>query len=315
MHIPIAVVMPAYNAAETIRYGIESVLAQTSPADEIVVVDDGSTDDTAEVVRSCGSAVRLIRQPNQGSAVARQTGTVAVSADYVAYLDADDWWPREKLAICRELLAAEDIDFLLADLQRARPGDPPDAWLPRNSTFFPWARDFLEGRRVPDVQRSLYRLEPERALELLLRGFPVYPSTALVKRSVVEAAGGWDRRFRRAQDFDIGLKIVRRHPLHYLDEVQALVGLHSVNEDALAYVVKQTQGDIRVLQAHVEQEPRGSSCRDQAARAVARKYCGLGYAYRQMGCRAEARDAYRHALSWPGRRAHALFRWVMLLGR
>jgi glycosyltransferase involved in cell wall biosynthesis len=315
MHISIAVVMPAYNAAETIRHGIESVLAQTSPADEIVVVDDGSTDDTAEVARSFNSAVRLIRQPNQGSAVARQTGTAAVSADYVAYLDADDWWPHEKLAVCRELLAAEDVEFLLADLQRARPGDPADVWLPRNSTFFPWARDYFEGRRVPGVQRPLYRLEPPQAVELLLRGFPVYPSTALVKRSVVEAAGGWDRRFRRAQDFDIGLKIARHHPLHYLDEVQALVGLHSVNEDALAYVVKQTQGDIRVLQAHVEQEPRGSRYRDQAARAVARKYCGLGYTLRQMGRRSEAREAYRQALAWPGRRVHALLRLAMLLGR
>jgi glycosyltransferase involved in cell wall biosynthesis len=312
MNPSIAVVIPAYNAGATIETGLRSVLAQTSPADEVIVVDDGSTDDTAGVVRRFSRDVRLIRQQNQGSAAARQAGTDAAAASYVAYLDADDWWPEDKLATCRKVLACEDVDFLLADLQRAWPSDAPAAWLPRNTSFFPWACKYFEGRKVAAVEHPLYRLEPDAALSLLLRGFPVYPSTALVKRDVVRDAGGWDRRFPRAQDFDIGLKIVRHHPLHFLDEVQAIIGLHSVNECAQAYVVKQTQGDIRVLHAHVESESRGSAYRRQVARALATKYCGLGYTLRKMGLRSEARTAYWNAMSWPGQRPHAFFRWALL---
>lgn len=308
----IAVVIPAFNSAATIRNAIVSALTQTEPAEEIIVVDDGSMDATAEVVRGFGPAVRLITQPNQGPAVARQTGTDAANSDYIAYLDADDWWPSDKLSVCRAILAQEDIQFLLADLQRAHLGDPPEAYLPRNSTFFPWARQYLNGHKANASIADLYRLPQDIGLCLLLDGFPVFPSTALIRREVVLTVGGWDGRFRRCQDFDLELRIARRFPLHYLDRVQAILGLHEGNTDASAYVIKQTQGDIRVLEAHFVAEPEASDYRQQVARALARKYCGLGYGYRKAGQRRLARKAYYRALRWPGKRLHALLRWVLL---
>ncbi|HRD68478.1 MAG TPA: glycosyltransferase [Candidatus Competibacter sp.] len=316
MHQPsIAVVIPAFNSATTISGALDSALNQAEPPEEIIVVDDGSTDATKEVVRGFGSAVRLITQPNQGAAVARQTGTEAATTDYIAYLDADDWWPSDKLSLCRFILTREEIYFLLADLQRARPGGLPVTYLPRNITFFPWARQYLDEYRVSGNIADLYRLPSELGLFLLLRGFPVFPSTALIKREVVLGVGGWDARFRRCQDFDLGLRIARRFPLHYLDQVQAILGLHEVNSDASAYVIKQTQGDIRVLKAHFAAEPPESLYRQQVAQALARKCCNLGYFYRKTGEMAQARQAYRHALQWPSRRFHAFLRWALLLLR
>jgi glycosyltransferase involved in cell wall biosynthesis len=88
----ISTIIPAYNAEKHIVRAIDSVLAQTRPADEIIVIDDGSTDNTAGIVRSYGDKVKLIQQPNAGASVARNTGIEAAAGDWIAFLDADDEW-------------------------------------------------------------------------------------------------------------------------------------------------------------------------------------------------------------------------------
>lgn len=127
--------------------------------------------------------------------------------------------------------------------------------------------------------QNLYTLEPADRLSLLLRGYPVYPSTMLVKCHVVEVVGGWNARIRRTEDFDIGLRIARHFPLHYLDEVQAILGLHEVNESAYPYVVMQTEHDIKVLVAHLQAEPFGSEYHGQVEKALGSKYYSLGHAH------------------------------------
>ena len=311
----IAVVIPAYNAEETIGAAITSVLQQTTAPDEILVVDDGSTDQTSETAVSASDSVRVIRQQNGGAAVARQRGTEAANSEYIAYLDADDKWPPNRLEECHRILAAEPVDILLADLQRAWPDSNPGDYLPRNSTFFPEAMDYIRRWSSETAIPALYRLDQPHALRLILLGFPVYPSTLVVRRQGVFEVGGWDARFRRAQDFDFGLRATRAFPLYYLHEVHAILGLHDVNRDATPYVIKQSRGDIDVLLAHAREAPAGSPYAKQAAEALARRYCGLGYTYRTASMWDEARDAYRKALRWPGRRLHAAARLVLLMLR
>jgi len=312
MRHSIAAVIPAYNAEFTIEMAIICVLNQADAPEEVIVVDDGSTDNTTTVVEQFGDRVRLIRQENQGSAVARQSGSVAANSDYIVYLDSDDWWPENKIARYREIIAKENVDFMLADLQRARPGDGQEAYLPKNISFFPWARGYFKGRAVSSGIENLYKLEPDIGLSLLLHGFPVFPSTALIRRRVIEAVGGWDARFRRCQDFDIGLRIARRFSLHYLDEVQAILGLHGGNDDVYAYLVKQTEGDIKVLTVHLESELPNTSYHHQVSEALGRKYCGLAYSHRKAGQFKLSRQSYAKAVGFPGRRIHAFLRWVLL---
>lgn len=312
MYPSIAVVIPSYNSETTIESAILSVLNQTEPPEEVIVVDDGSIDGTASKLEQFSGRVRLIRQKNQGAAVARQTGTNAATTDYIAYLDADDWWPIIKIARCREIIKSEDVHFLLADLQRARPGDSQEAYLPRNSSFYPMSRKYFNKASASTTTKDLYKMSPEDGLSLLLYSFPVYPSTMLVKRSVIMAVGGWDTRFRRCQDFDIGLRIARRFPLYYLDDVQAILGLHEGNIDCYAYVVKQTEGDIKVLKAHLEAEPSTSPYHRQVAQALGRKFCSLGYSHRRSGQNKLARQSYAKAIWWQGCRMHALVRWALV---
>ena len=93
----ISVVIPAFRAERTIQRAMDSVLAQTKPASEIIVVDDGSPDNQAAIVSQYGPPVILLRQANGKTAVARNTGIERATGDFVAFLDADDYWEPEKL--------------------------------------------------------------------------------------------------------------------------------------------------------------------------------------------------------------------------
>lgn len=92
----VAAVIPTYNSAHLIRRALDSVVAQTRPVDEIIVVDDGSTDNTEEVVKAY-AGVRYIRQENSGAAIARNNGIFAAQSEWIAFLDADDEWLPDKI--------------------------------------------------------------------------------------------------------------------------------------------------------------------------------------------------------------------------
>jgi len=94
----ISVIIPSYNRAGYLRRSIDSVLSQTSPADELIVVNDGSTDHTSELLGEYGTALRVINQANQGVSAARNTGIRAARGEWIALLDSDDAWLPEKLA-------------------------------------------------------------------------------------------------------------------------------------------------------------------------------------------------------------------------
>ncbi|MEX0585106.1 MAG: glycosyltransferase family 2 protein, partial [Pirellulales bacterium] len=97
-HSPaVSVVIPAYNAEECVARAIESVLAQTRPVQEVIVVDDGSRDRTAAVAARFGASIRILRQPNGGPAAARNHGVRESRSAWIAFLDADDAWLEQKI--------------------------------------------------------------------------------------------------------------------------------------------------------------------------------------------------------------------------
>jgi GT2 family glycosyltransferase len=113
-----SIIIPAFNAAVTLARAVESVCAQSWPAHEIIVVDDGSSDATSEVVRQFGDAVRLIQQPNSGVSVARNAGAVAATGNWLAFLDADDWYEPDRIKLHAEWLVEDPaLDFLTGDYE------------------------------------------------------------------------------------------------------------------------------------------------------------------------------------------------------
>lgn len=306
----IAVVVPAYNAERSIGYALDSLLKQSRPPDQIVVVDDGSKDATVEAITPYLDNISFIRQENQGSASARQRGTEAADAEYIAYLDADDWWPADKLEQWNALVEKEEVSVLIADLQRAKNDWIPSQYLPRNSTFYPWIRKYLDKPFAVNTIPDLYRFPAKVGIEILLKGFPVYPSTMIAKKAALVEVGGWNTKFRRCQDFDMGLRLAKTFPLHYYHSVQAVLGLHDVNSDVRQYVEMQTKGDIDVLLHHLNGEPKGSDFSRKIEKALVGKYCALAYNYRLSSQYPMARNAYLKASRWPGRRIHTISRAI-----
>ncbi|CAH1904792.1 Glyco_trans_2-like domain-containing protein [Candidatus Nitrotoga sp. HW29] len=119
MSIPrFSVIIPAYNAAATLARALDSVLVQTWPAHEIIVVDDGSSDATAAAVAAYGDKVRYLYQHNAGVSAARNAGAQAASGDWLAFLDADDWYYPNRLKWHADWIARDsDLDFLTGDYE------------------------------------------------------------------------------------------------------------------------------------------------------------------------------------------------------
>jgi glycosyltransferase involved in cell wall biosynthesis len=197
------VVLPAYNGSQVIRRALESALAQEVPV-RIIVVDDGSSDDSAAIARSYGSRVTVISQANRGVSGARNTGLAAAQAPYVALLDQDDSWQPGKLTRQLELIEAHpDVGLVFTDMRLVRRDGSivEDGFL---RTTPPYAS--LERQPLGD---NAYLL-PESLGQAVLRFNFISPSTALLRRQAVQDIGGFDESFRLCDDADCWLRLLRR---------------------------------------------------------------------------------------------------------
>ena len=193
----VTVVIPCYNQAHFLGEAIESVLSQSYPNFEILVVDDGSTDDTSEVATRY-PRVRCIRQENRGLAGARNTGIGHARGEYLVFLDADDRLLPEALeAGVRELEAHPECAFVSSRCDNiAADGSP----------FPPPARLHVEG---------------DHYLALLRRCYIWPPAVVMFRRWVFEAVGGFDTSLRSSEDYDMYLRVARRFPVCNHEEVVA----------------------------------------------------------------------------------------------
>jgi len=114
----VSCIVPCFNGERFLEECLRSILAQTHRPLEIIVVDDGSSDDTASVAESFGDAVKLIRQTNSGVAAARNAGAGAATGDWLAFLDADDWYAPDRIRLHAEWIAEDNtLDFLTGDYE------------------------------------------------------------------------------------------------------------------------------------------------------------------------------------------------------
>ena len=220
----VSVVIPTYNRADCLQDSVFSILAQTVPAAEVIIVDDGSRDHTADVCRGFPPPVRYLRRENGGSAAARNTGMRAAAGDYIAFLDADDVWEPAKLEVQLALHAAHPEILWSATNHRTtdRAGRP----LPGVQGF---ARDlpaFAAAGLEPEAFFSLAMARSEiaaagsrhtaytgDAFELNFYGNFVFPSCAMLHRSVMERAGLFDEALRCAVDTEYFHRVSACAPL------------------------------------------------------------------------------------------------------
>jgi hypothetical protein len=194
----ISVVVITYNRRDFVIRTLDAVLAQSRPADEIVVVDDGSTDGTATLLRDrYGKKIRLIEQQNAGCEAARATGIEAVTGDWIAPCDSDDLWRADHLARLEALVRkypATDIAFTnFAEFGNQAQFDDKFASMP--ASF--WIGVQVDGDRFCDLGAGNFTR--------LLDGNPFFPSAGLFRMETYRAIGGIRRRFSRNGSSDLDM--------------------------------------------------------------------------------------------------------------
>ena len=226
----VSVIIPAYRAAATIGRAVRSVLAQTTPAAEILVVDDGSPDDLASALAEFGERVTLIRKPNGGAASARNLGIERAKGDFIAFLDADDYWEPSKLE--RQLEAFRrhpEVGLVAGQYFAESPGGAPQLSLVRETPWFDrvlclkgepafraativWTGTVMIRRETLGEERFVSGLEPAEDRDLwarIIRAAPVWLFSDPLATAVLEA--GSLSRSGASRDCANMLQVVRRH--------------------------------------------------------------------------------------------------------
>ena len=240
----VSVIIPYYRASQTIARAVESALGQTVRPHEILIIDDGCPEDAATATEQFGSPVKLIRKPNAGAASARNLGIEHAQGEWIAFLDADDYWEPEKLE--RQLAVSEGVGLIGAKWFVEVPGSPRwieeveepaffgKVFMPRGREAFHvamnlWTSALLVRRRALGEQRFVPGLEPAEDRDLWIRlvaSTAVYlvpePLATYIQRPGSLSNSDPDR------DCTSMIKVVNRHA--------ALLGARGVREqEAIVY--------------------------------------------------------------------------------
>ena len=192
----VSVIIPTYNRVRTLPRALDSVLAQTRAVDEIIVVDDGSTDSTVDLLLANYPQVKLLQQPNLGVSAARNHGIREASSDWIALLDSDDRWLPTKL-----------------EAQVALVEQRPDHRLCHTEEI--WIRN---GKRVNQMDK--HRKSGGHIYSQCLPLCVISPSSVLLHRTLFDEIGLFDETLPACEDYDLWLRICAREPVLFVDTPQ-----------------------------------------------------------------------------------------------
>jgi glycosyltransferase involved in cell wall biosynthesis len=254
----VSVVIPTYNSARYLEDAVDSVLAQSFKSLEVIVIDDGSNDDTGAVMGRYGASVRYISQHNQGVAAARNHGIEHSRGRYVAFLDADDIWLPHKIQ--RQLQALEER---------------PECRLCYSE--FAVASSDLAPLDVERLTPSGLALE-----DLLMRGNVIgSPSTVLSERSLLIEVGCFDIGLSQCADWDLWVRIAANTEILFLEECLVTYRKHS--ESMSNNIPLLERDSLRVLEKGFAMSGVPASLRSQIRKARARNYMVVAGSYLHAG--------------------------------
>ena len=231
----VSVVIPTYNRRDLLLRAIDSVRAQTLPVEEVIVVDDGSTDGTGEAVRDrFGPGITYLRQDNAGVSAARNRGLAAARGEYLALLDSDDeWLPEKTLRQTQWLDEHPSFGMVLCDVIRVT----------------------QDGRLIDVFRRREFIPEDGLVLRWVLRNPALAPVSAMFRREVIDTIGGFDTNLRTAEDIEFHLRLAARWPIGIVSEslaramrdhdgLSALAGTYDDYQNVVERFVAQSRGSV-----------------------------------------------------------------------
>lgn len=232
----VTAIIATYNRAHLVSKAIESILGQTYKNIELIVVDDGSTDDTQSVLRGFGDRFRVIRQANAGPGAARNRGIAVARGEIVAFLDSDDLWLPEK------------IDRQVALFQRVDESVPCcvcDADM--RFTNRPVATSFQNFLLDTGRKEGLWA----NPAEVLTDRFVLFNQMAAIRLSALEKVGGFNEGLRFLEDYDLALRLSLLGPFAFIRE--PLVIWHQGSEGSLSAEADQRMTHLRKIEVTIRQ--------------------------------------------------------------
>ena len=190
----IAVIIPTFNRLTFIERAIESVLIQSRPADEFLVVDDGSTDDTRNMITNRSAQMKYIQQINRGISAARNTGINNTKCNWICLLDSDDSWRPDKLEKQTQALL-HNPDYLMCHT---------------NETWYRNGKVLEQGKKHQKYGGYIF----QHCLPLCV----ISPSSVIINKKIFEDVGLFDENLPACEDYDMWLRICSKYPVLFLDE-------------------------------------------------------------------------------------------------
>jgi glycosyltransferase involved in cell wall biosynthesis len=242
----VSVIIPTFNRAKTLKEAIDSVFSQRYDDFELIVVDDGSTDETRETIASYLPRLKYLYQEQSGVSAARNRGVMHARGDCFAFLDSDDLWLPDKLWLQMKFME-----------------DHPEALICYTEEI--WIR---RGVRVNPMKkhRKYSGMIFEHCLPLCI----VSPSSVLIARSLIEEVGGFDEEFEVCEDYDLWLRISARYPV-YLIETPLIVKRGGHADQLSKKMSGQDRFRIRALVKLLEGDCLSSHQRELAWKELSRK--------------------------------------------
>ena len=261
MHV-ITAIIPVRNRPDRVCEAIDSVVSQTRPPDEILVADDGSEDDTPDRVEAL-SGVTLLRLPHRGVSAARNAGIAAARGDLIAFLDSDDAWEPEKLAL-QEAFLIEHPEIPLCHTG--------EAW-------------FRKGRFVN--QKAYHRKEGGRIFRRSLERCLISPSAVMIRASLFDEVGLFDEAMTVCEDYDLWLRVTARHDVGFID--RPLTVKRGGHDDQLSRrYPAMDRYRLDAIEKILDEGILGLEDRKAALAMFARKAAILGQGLRRRGRKEEA---------------------------
>jgi glycosyltransferase involved in cell wall biosynthesis len=255
-HPLVSAIIPTYNRAHLVTDAVESILGQTYANVEVIVVDDGSTDDTLARLARYGNGIRVISQKNAGPAAARNRGIAVATAEYVAFLDSDDVWLPTKLERQVRMLesAGRGVPCCVSNItMRFHQGE-------RTS--------FDIAALQPDFDEGIWT----NVDEVLATRFLLFNQAVLVRREALAKIGGFDEKLWLLEDHELALRLSLEGPWAYIREPLVIwreSPSGSLYQSVRAEEVRLKEPLVRILERHMEIV--ASRRRDRLGRYVRRE--------------------------------------------
>ena len=276
----VSIIIPTYNRAEMIVECLESVFTQTFTDYEVIVVDDGSTDNTEEVLNSYLDRLIYIKQENMGNAGARNKGIERASGEIIAFNDSDDLWLSDKLERQLKYLDEHpDVDMVCG-----------------NGIFFGSSK--VEGGKVISDKRAIPLEREGVTLPSIFMKSTLRTPTMVARRKVIEAVGGFDPEFKVCVDLDFAFRVLTKFKVAFMNEPLFKLRKHDghVGGDS----ERRTLFNIKAIEKLLREYPEARMLIGEKLinRRLAYRYYRLGKITQKKGRKKEALSAYKKSLSY-----------------